>query len=150
MKKLFAVFISLTFIFCAFAETTQAKPILSDNDVSSFVKNFDKIRAELEKLEIDIEDPQSLVAMNVAVEKIQNILNKYGITGKDGFDKIKAIAYAYALEQYNLALEADPQTAQMVKSLNIDPMAEVRKLVAPSDCEIVKKYFDKLVEVFNN
>ena len=150
MKKLFTVFLALTLVFCVFAETTQVKPVLTEKDVSSFVKNFSKIRSELEKLEVDIEDAQGLMAATAVAGKAQGILNKYGLTGENAFDKLRAIAYAYALESYDLALKADPQTAQMLKSLNMDPMAEVRNLVAPSDCEIVKKYFNDLVEVFDN
>ena len=150
MKKLFVLFFSFAFVFATFAEGIQVKPVLTESDVSSFVKNYSKIRSELEKLDVDMQDTQSLALLTNVMEKLKDSLAKFGFSDEEAILKIRAIGMAFAIELFNKELEDNPQTAEMLKSLNFDPMALARSLVADSDVELVKKHFDELVEIFED
>ena len=133
----------------AFAQSAPSAG-LTDSDVTSFSKNFGKIRAELEKLGIDVQDTDSVSDAKNAEAKVNSILNKNGISGNNPVNKLKAIAFGYAVEKYEATLAEDPQSAQIIKSMGIDPIADVRKEVAPEDCKVVKKHLDELQKAFDS
>jgi hypothetical protein len=132
----------------AFAQNAQPAG-LTDSDVTSFSKNFGTIKAELEKLGIDVQDTDSVADAKSAEAKVNSILNKNGISGNNPVNKLKAIAFGYAVEKYEATIAGDPQAAQIMRSMGIDPIADVRKEVAPEDCKVVKKHMDELQKVFD-
>lgn len=149
MKKIFCLCLVLSIVMNAFAENAKSAGLI-DSDVSSFCKNFSKIKSELDKLGVDVSETESLVVGADVKSKAEKILNKYGISGSNSIEKLYAICYGYAVEYYDATLANNPQAAQMIKSMGKYPMAEFRKLVADSDRAVVKKYLTELTKVFDN
>jgi len=147
MKKLLVLITLLGLTFSLFAQEAKATG-LTDKDVDSFCKNYERIYVEMDKLGIDMQNPSSIMEAEAAGSSVSKTLNKYGITGKNSFDKLKAICYGYAVNFYDATFASDPQTALLLKKLGKDPMAEVRNKVAENDLNIVQKHMDSLTSVF--
>ena len=92
MKKIIIMCLMIALATGAFAQSAPSVG-LTDSDVTSFSKNFGKIRAELEKLGIDVQDTDSVSDAKNAEAKVNSILNKNGISGNNPSNKLKAIAY---------------------------------------------------------
>ena len=148
MKKIIILCLMALLASAAFAQNAQPAG-LTDSDVTSFSKNFSTIKAELEKLGIDVQDTDSIADAKSAEAKVNSILNKNGISGNNPVNKLKAIAFGYAVEKYEATLAEDPQAAQIMRSMGIDPIADVRKEVAPEDCKIVQKHLNELQKAFD-
>ena len=148
MKKLLSLlFVSLL----AFAAMAQAKSTgLTDDDVTSFCKNYKQIDKELSKLSINANETESLNVDAATIQKAEKILNKYGISGKQPFDKFKAIVYGYAIEYYDYTISKDPEAAKAVKAMGIDPTATIKPFSNEEDRKIVKKHLKELSETFGN
>ena len=147
MKKLFVILLVFVISFSAFAQSA-ASTGLTDSDVKSFCKNFSTIKAELDKLGVDVQDTDSLASAESAKAKAISILNKNGISGNNAFEKVAAIGYGYAIEGYESTLAADPQAAKMIQSMGIDPIADVRAKIAPSDLKVVKNHYPEVKKAF--
>ena len=148
MKKIIIVCLMAVIATAAFAQSEPSAG-LTDSDVTSFSKNFGTIKAELEKLGIDVQDTDSVADAKSAEAKVNSILNKNGISGSNPVNKLKAIAFGYAVEKYEATMAEDPQAAQIIKSMGVDPIADVRKEVAPEDCKVVKKHLNELQKAFD-
>ena len=148
MKKIIILCLMALLAISAFAQSAPSA-VLTDSDVTSFSKNFGTIKAELEKLGIDVQDTDSVADAKSAEAKVNSILNKNGISGNNPVNKLKAITFGYAVEKYEATMAEDPQTAQIIKSMGVDPIADVRKEVSPADCKIVKKHLNELQKVFD-
>ena len=133
----------------AFAQSAPSAG-LTDSDVTSFSKNYGSIKAELEKLGIDVQDTDSVADAKSAEAKVNSILNKNGISGSNPVAKLKAIAFGYAVEKFEATMAGDPQASKMLQSMGIDPIADVRKEVAPADCKVVKKHLNELQKAFDD
>ena len=147
MKKLFVILLVFTVSFSAFAQSA-ASTGLTDSDVKSFCKNFSTIKAELDKLGVDVQDTDSLAGAESAKAKALSILNKNGVSGNNAFEKVKAIGFGYAIESYETSLATDPQAAKMIQSMGIDPIANIRTKVAPNDLKVVKNHLPELQKAF--
>ncbi len=148
MKKIIIMCLMIVIATGAFAQSAPSAG-LTDSDVTSFSKNFGAIKAELEKLGIDVQDTDSVAEAKNAESKVNSILNKNGISGSSPINKLKAIAFGYAVEKYEATIAGDPQAAQIMRSMGIDPIADVRKEVAPADCKVVKKHLSELQKAFD-
>ena len=147
MKKLLVLMTFLGLAFSLFAQDAKATG-LSDKDVDAFCKNYQSIYNAMDKLGIDMQNPSSIMEAEAAGSSASKTLNKYGISGKNSFDKLKAICYGYAVNYYDATFSSDPRTALLLKKLGKDPMAEVRNKVAEADLNIVQKHMDSLTSVF--
>ena len=149
MKKIVLLFTVLTLTFAAFAQ--DAKPTgLTDKDLEAFCKNYENIYVEMDSLGIDMQDPQSVMEAGESDSKASKVLNKYGISGKNSFEKVKVICYGYAVEYYDTNIVSDPQTALLLKKLGRDPMAEIRSKVAEDDQAVIKNHMPELTTVFTD
>jgi Tfp pilus assembly protein PilP len=149
MKKIIIMCLMLVIATGTFAQSAPSAG-LTDSDVTSFSKNYGTIKAELEKLGIDVQDTDSVADAKNAEAKVNSILNKNGISGNNPVNKLKAIAFGYAVEKYEATMAEDPQTAQIIRSMGVDPIANVRKEVAPEDCKVVKKHLNELQKAFDD
>ena len=149
MKKIIIMCLMAALAVAAFAQSAPSAG-LTDSDVTSFSKNYGTIKAELEKLGIDVQDTDSVADAKNAEAKVNSILNKNGISGNNPVNKLKAIAFGYAVEKYEATMAEDPQTAQIIRSMGVDPIANVRKEVAPEDCKVVKKHLNELQKAFDD
>ena len=146
MKKLKALLAVLAISLCVFAQAKSTG--LSDSDIKMFCRNFTSIYTELEKIGINLEDTNTFMNNEVNKANATKVLNKNGISGKNAYDKIEAIAFCYAVETYDLTIENDPKTAALMKNLKIDPVAEVRTQINEKDAEIVHNNYEKLDKVY--
>ncbi len=149
MKKIIIMCLMLVIAAVAFAQSAPSAG-LTDSDVTSFSKNYGSIKAELEKLGIDVQDTDSVADAKSAEAKVNSILNKNGISGNNPVAKLKAIAFGYAVEKFEATMAEDPQASKMLQSMGIDPIADVRKEVAPADCKVVKKHLNELQKAFDD
>lgn len=147
MKKILLLLTVLTLTFTSFAQDATATG-LTDKDIQAFCKNYDSIYFEMDNLGIDMQDPKSVMEAEATDSNASKILNKYGISGKNSFEKLKAICYGYAVEYYDSTFASDPQTALLLKKLGRDPMAEFRNKVAEADQNVVKNHMTELTSVF--
>lgn len=147
MKKILLLLTVLTLTFTSFAQDAKATG-LTDKDIQAFCKNYDSIYFEMDNLGIDMQDPKSVMEAEATDSNASKILNKYGISGKNSFEKLKAICYGYAVEYYDSTFASDPQTALLLKKLGRDPMAEFRNKVAEADQNVVKNHMTELTSVF--
>ena len=148
MKKILLVCLALFVGTLAFAQSA-ASTGLTDSDVQTFCKNYNKMRADFEKLGADMSDAQALALAVSGNLDAAKILNKYGISGSNSVQKLCAIAYGYAVERCEEELAADPETARLLKSMGQDPAATIRSLVADSDVKVVKRHLSELKKVFD-
>ena len=148
MKKLISIFAALCLCFCVFAQSAKSTG-LTDSDVQSFCKNYSKIYTELEKTGMNLTDTSSLVLGASAQAQVTKVLNKYGVSGNNAYDKVVALAYAYTVAKYDEVLASDPKSAALLKSFGMDPMAEYRNLVADADLKVVNKNLAALTKVFD-
>ena len=82
MKKIIIVCLMTLLTIAVFAQNAPSAG-LTDSDVTSFSKNFGTIKAELEKLGIDVQDTDSVAEAKSAEAKVNSILNKNGISGNN-------------------------------------------------------------------
>lgn len=148
MKKFISIIAAVFICACVFAQNAKSTG-LTDSDVQSFCKNYNKIYTELEKVGVVVTDTESLVLSASAQVTVNKVLNKYGVSGNNAYDKVVAIAYGYAVGKYDETLAADPQTAALMKSFGMDPMAQIRSMVAESDQKVVDKNMAALTKVFD-
>ena len=149
MKKLLVLITLLGLTFSLFAQEAKATG-LTDKDVDAFCKNYESIYVEMDKLGIDMQDPNSVMQAEAADSQASKILNKQGISGKNSFEKVKVICYGYAVEYYDSTFASDPQTALLLKKLGRDPMAEIRSKVAEEDQAVIKNHMTELTAVFTD
>lgn len=147
MKKILLLLTVFTLTFTSFAQDAKATG-LTDKDIQAFCKNYDSIYFEMDNLGIDMQDPKSVMEAEATDSNASKILNKYGISGKNSFEKLKAICYGYAVEYYDSTFASDSQTALLLKKLGRDPMAEFRNKVAEADQNVVKNHMTELTSVF--
>ena len=148
MKKVLVVCLIFFIAAGTFAQNATSTG-LTDKDVKSFCKNIDKISSEMGKLGINLFDTDNISNAENEKEKANIILNKYGISGNNAFDKILTIAFGYGLESYYVSLENDPESVKDMKDIGFDPSAFFQSLISDSDFQVVKRHFPELKELFD-
>ena len=76
MKKLLVLITLLGLTFSLFAQEAKATG-LTDKDVDAFCKNYESIYVEMDKLGIDMQDPNSVMKAETADSQASKILNKF-------------------------------------------------------------------------
>ena len=147
MKKLLILFVAAAMSFSLFAQNVKSTG-LSNSDIKMFCKNFNSIYDELEKIGINLEDTNTFMNNEVNKANATKVLNKNGISGKNAYDKVEAIAYCYAVEAYDLTLETDPKAAALAKKLKMDPVKEVRAQINEADAEVVHNNYEMIDKVY--
>ena len=82
MKKFISIIAAIFICACVFAQTAKSTG-LTDSDVQSFCKNYNKIYTELEKVGVVVTDTESLVLSASAQVTVNKVLNKYGVSGNN-------------------------------------------------------------------
>ncbi len=161
MKRL-CFFTILTFIFCVggFAQTPSDSADsgeivecvgITDDDIKNFCKNHEAILVEMENYDLLDYDADSNLLMtddSQVKNDVENMLDKYGLSGPSRMKKIEVIslgyAYALALQEY----EADPQTADALMQMGMVPDTMFQIKVHPDDLAVIKRNFNVLNETF--
>lgn len=131
MKKIISILSILFTVSVLFAEPKSTG--LTDSDVSNFVKNYTEICQSMEAV--------------TSESKADSILSKYGISGPGRMEKYQTLAYgtaAVVAEQ-----EIDAESAALLKSLGMDPLAQFTSNINSKDFALIKKYSKQLVAASN-
>ena len=148
MKKLFKRFLSLCLMlavtFSLFAE--PASTGISDSDVKNWAKNLNSIVKDLQNLGVWSGD--SINASASQKNKVDGILNKYGISGSNCIEKFGMITGCAVV--VIAASELDAQSAALLKAMGMDPMAELKKNVNSKDYAVVEANAKAVVKAYQN
>lgn len=140
---LFTLCFSLAFVLFAEPKSTG----ITDSDVKNYAKNFDSIQKELDKLGV-LTDDNGIQATAKQKADIDKILQKYGITGANCIEKfgmISACATVLVGES-----EIDAESAAMMKSFGMDPLAELKKYVNSKDYGVVEANSKAVINAVKN
>lgn len=141
MKKLVSILLVLMSCAGLFAQMAKSTG-LTDKDVKNFAKNYEAISEELEKLETW---GNGINPSKKDLEKVENILGKYGISGPNRFDKAGMIGKCTGLIAAERSAEFDEETIELMKSIGMtDPFSSLRVMVNQADYLIVKDNFEAL------
>lgn len=136
MKKLVSILFSLLFVAMAFAQEVKSTGI-TDQDVKNYAKNFKTITKELDKLKDD------------DFSKIDVILEKNGISGPNRFQKFDMLMKCTEVAVYDYQISSNPETAKLLQSMGMDPLAETRKLINQKDFDVVNANVELLADLMS-
>ena len=143
-KKIAAIFMCAAMVSALFAE--PASTGISDSDVKNWAKNLNPIVKELQTL--GVWDGDSINATAGQKSKVDAVLNKYGISGANCMDKFGMITSCAIVVIAADGLDA--QSAALLKSMGMDPLAELKKNVNSKDLTIVEANSKAVVNAYNN
>ena len=145
MKKIFSLVISLLMVFSLYAQNVKSVG-LSDSDVKNWAKNLNPIVKELQSLGVWTND--SINASANQKSKVDDVLNKYGISGSNCIEKFGAISECAVVVV--AASELDAQSAALLKAMGMDPLAELKKNINSKDYAVVEANAKAVIEAYNN
>ena len=111
---------------------------LTSSDVRSFIDNYDEIY-ELMNEENDM-----------SYDAFEAELDSYGISGPNRAKKVAMIVSCQSVLMFDAELQADPETARIIKSMGMDPMADMRAQTNEADMATVKPFYAELYVLFND
>ena len=145
LLKRFVVFLMcFTLVASLFAE--PASTGVTDSDVKNWAKNLNSIVKELQTLGVWSGD--SINATASQKNKVDGVLNKYGISGSNCMDKFGMITSCAIV--VIAASELDPQSAAVLKAMGMDPMAELKKNINSKDYAVVEANSKAVIKAYNN
>ncbi len=120
---------------------------LTDNDVKNFIKNYQKIEKDLERIGLEVDS--SAFETWMEYEEVESILEKNGISGPNRCYKVVMIVMCTSVAVGEEEMGAmDAETMEMLKSMGMeDPLAMMRAQINDADYKIVKKYVKAITEV---
>ena len=145
MKKIFLALISLIMAFSLFAQNVKSVG-LSDSDVKNWAKNLNPIVKELQALGVWTKD--SINASANQKSKVDDVLNKYGISGSNCIEKFGVISECAVV--VIAASELDAQSTALLKAMGMDPMAELKKNINSKDYAVVEANAKAVIKAYNN
>lgn len=135
IKKLSAVFAALFLMAGVFAEPKSTG--LTDSDVKNWAKNLGAIQKEFDKLNLN--DESIVTASKKDYAKAESVLQKYGISAPNSVEKYAMINQCSALLMGEDEMGgADAQSMAMMKSMGIDPFAQLRANINSKDYKVVQ------------
>lgn len=132
MKKFFTFCLLAVFSAVLFAQNAKSAGV-TDSDVKSWAKNLPSIIKEFDKIGIDPAD--SYLEAIDEKEKVENVLQKNGISGPDRIAKFETIVRSAAI--LKIEAELDEDSKEMMKLMNMDPTAELKKNINQKDYDVV-------------
>ena len=143
-RKLVTLIVCMGLAVSLFAE--PASTGITDSDVKNYAKNINSITKELNALGAWTND--SINATAKQKNSVDAVLNKYGISGSNCIEKFSMItSCAVVLVAES---ELDAQSAALLQSLGMDPMAEIKKNVNSKDYNVVKANSAAVIKAYNN
>ncbi|AEE16273.1 hypothetical protein [Treponema brennaborense] len=149
-------FLFLLVLLVPCAAQTSVTPddrILSQTDIDSFIKNYDKIEAEFDSwadVEFDEEDGASIAEVMAAYDlydKAGAILRKYGfdsIYPLESFARIMSVlSLEYICQEFNVLMRDDPSVAAYGKTMIAQYETQLAAYNA-ADRELVRKNMSQL------
>lgn len=132
MKKFFTFCLLAVFSAVLFAQNAKSAGV-TDSDVKNWAKNLPSIIKEFDKIGIDPAD--SYLEAIAEKEKVENVLQKNGISGPDRIAKFETIVRSAAI--LKIEAELDEDSKEMMKLMNMDPTAELKKNINQKDYDVV-------------
>ena len=102
---------------------------LTSSDVEAVIAHYDEI---------------ATLSESQSPEEAEAILDSFGVSGPERLRKFEMIVKCQTVMRYEAELQADPETAQILKSMGMDPIADVRAETNAADMEVVKPYYGQL------
>ena len=149
MKSVFKKIVLFTLCF-SLAVVLFAEPKstgITDSDVKNYAKNFDSIQKELDKLGV-LTDDNNIQATAKQKADIDKILQKYGISGSNCIEKFGMISACAAVLVGES--EIDAESAALMKSFGMDPLAELKKYTNSKDFAVVQANSKAVVNAIKN
>lgn len=142
-KKILVFCFSLFLCSSSFAQTTP-NPVLTNSDVEHFIKSFNPLKHDLEKLEVAYDD---VTDAWTADAKIKAVFAKHG-WGEDFVPKLTAIVSAYSYLKSMQEFDKLPADQQQMMGTVIDALkSQYKTVVHLSDIEAVKKRLNAVEQV---
>lgn len=118
--------------------------------MKSFIKNYSKISAELDKLNVDAENLDAYDSDLEKIDELETLFRKYGISGPSAFAKVMVIHTDFIFEQYERAVNSDPLTKSLLGKLyeGEDSSTSLKDSMNKDDYAMLKKYYSELCKVF--
>ena len=132
MKKFFTFCLLAVFSAVLFAQNAKSAGV-TDSDVKNWAKNLPTIVKEFDKIGVDPAD--SYLEAIAEKEKVENVLQKNGISGPDRIAKFETIVRSAAI--LKIEAELDEDSKEMMKLMNMDPTAELKKNINQKDYDVV-------------
>lgn len=132
MKNCIRLFFLLFFVAGLYAQNAGSTG-LTDSDVKNWAKNYESIQKEFKKIGVDADDAASISAKKKS--QVDAILQKNGISGSNCIEKLAMIQQCATLLMAEE--ELDEQSRTLMKSMGIDPLAQLKANVSAKDYVIV-------------
>lgn len=129
-------------------------PVLSENDLKTFVSNYAQIRSSLENVKLgEIKDPtyddvKKYCIENGTFDSLNAMLKNYGITSAEPLAVFFAISNGYGIVSYDKALLNNPKQQRIIERMAGETIEKLRSSTHPDDIAIVADNFDILDEAF--
>lgn len=149
ITKLFlASFLSL-FLFQSATAQNQPSPLLSSADVELFLKSFNPLKNDLEKLGHSYENMnQNTITALKANEEVKATFKKHGWSD-DYFPKINAIVYAYSYLKMMQEMDKLPaEQKQTIGPVMQSMKTQFTNMVHDADIQLVKGKFAAVDKFF--
>ncbi len=136
------------------SSTPPQKYGVTDSDVKAVATNFDKIQKDFENYNIDTTGKNSTSYEKVAKD-LENILQKYGVSGPNRLLKTVAIFQGATYEKTAAELEKslDAATKATYERMGIDPYATIQQLkqgIHPDDMKVISRNAKLLTKLFDD
>ena len=149
MKKIIVLFSILVLVSSAFAQNPKSTG-LTDSDVKSWTKNLKSIEREFDDAGISRDDVKSASKQEKA--KAETILQKYGISAPNRVEKLAMINQCATLvmaENGFAGAGIDPNAMAMLKTMGVDPFAELKANINQKDYKVVQANSKAVINAMN-
>ena len=149
MKKIIVLFSILVLVSSAFAQNPKSTG-LTDSDVKSWAKNLKSIEREFDDAGISRDDVKSASKQEKA--KAETILQKYGISAPNRVEKLAMINQCATLvmaENGFAGAGIDPNAMAMLKTMGVDPFAELKANINQKDYKVVQANSKAVINAMN-
>ena len=149
MKKILIAFLAFAFAATAFAQNPKSTG-LTDSDVKSWAKNLKSIEREFDDAGISRDDVKSASKQEKA--KAETILQKYGISAPNRIEKLAMINQCATLvmaENGVAGAGIDPNAMAMLKTMGVDPFAELKANINQKDYKVVQANSKAVINAMN-
>lgn len=149
MKKIIVLLTILVMVSSAFAQNPKSSG-LTDNDVKNWAKNLKSIEREFDDAGISRDDVKSTSKQEKA--KAESILQKYGISAPNRIEKLAMINQCATLVMAESGVAGagiDPSAMAMLKTMGVDPFAELKANTNQKDCKVVKANEKAVINAMN-
>ena len=147
-RKIGSVFLMLLVSGLVFAQNSRFVGV-SEGDVQNWVKNFAEVHKEFIKLGLDsgLDLAQIPNISPDEKDKLELVLNKYGIFGTDCLERFAIITHcAIILASDN---EMDEESKANMKAMGVDPIAELKSEINSKDYAVIVANKSAIIQVIN-